>query len=498
MKNITSLLLFISIITINAYSQTFLLDNTFGQNGITIFQNTSCVSFLDFDTHGNIIAVGYASKGGGKYDLAIGKTNANGIIDTSFGNNGLAKVTDYDNIFPIGMKITSDNKIVVIGSFTKIQFQGYETIIMRFNENGSVDGNFGDNGKVNLNFNTGEVMSLNMESDDFILIARTEGETVIENGNAYFNFTGNSISKYSYNGELDESFGENGKTFLKMQYDNTDNIFDIYPYCIKILNDNSIFIVGCGNIHSNHYTESELAFCKLTANGELDTNFANGGFWHLNTMQDFDLDHESFSNVLEDSEGNLVLTGEGKASCGGRGTFLSKFSSNGVLDTSFGNSGFYCSNTSNRYIFQIADKYLVCGWSSNNYKFLLVNNNGTEGYTVYTPQIYYVEDIKLQGTSKVVLGGGDNTNGAKIALERITYGDDSSVNTDYENDLIIFPNPAKEILYFSNETTFEIIDIQGRILLNSTIPVKSVNIGILENGVYFIRVNNNIQKFVKI
>ena len=48
-----------SSIAVNVYSQTVSLDNTFGQNGITKFSNASDVSLLDFDTHGNIIAVGY-------------------------------------------------------------------------------------------------------------------------------------------------------------------------------------------------------------------------------------------------------------------------------------------------------------------------------------------------------------------------------------------------------------------------------------------------------
>ena len=44
---------------------------------------------------------------------------------------------------------------------------------------------------------------------------------------------------------------------------------------------------------------------------------------------------------------------------------------------------------------------------------------------------------------------------------------------------------------------FEIIDIQGKILLKSATPVKSVNIGGLAAGVYFIRFENSIREFIK-
>ena len=79
-------------------------------------------------------------------------------------------MTDYQTGFPIGMKITNDNKIVVIGSFTKEQYQGQEIIMMRLNENGTVDENFGDNGNVIIN--ALHITSLNMESDDFMLIVK--------------------------------------------------------------------------------------------------------------------------------------------------------------------------------------------------------------------------------------------------------------------------------------------------------------------------------------
>ena len=57
---------------------------------------------------------------------------------------GLAKISGYDHSSPIGLSITDDNKNVVIGNFAKAQFQGYETLIVRFDENGMLDENFGE------------------------------------------------------------------------------------------------------------------------------------------------------------------------------------------------------------------------------------------------------------------------------------------------------------------------------------------------------------------
>jgi len=107
----------------------------------------------------------------------------------------------------------------------------------------------------------------------------------------------------------------------------------------------------------------------------------------------------------------------------------------------------------------------------------------------------------LQDSNKIILGSAyklDNNSRANFILERITDNPETSVKPNYySKDLIIFPNPAKENLYFGKETTFEITDLQGKILLKSTNPVQSVNISELEAGVYFVRVGNCVRKFVK-
>jgi len=469
-----SLLVFASSIAISAYSQNVTLDNTFGQNGRTIIPNTSEIHFLDFDVQGNIITVGYPTNSGGGNDLTIAKTNSNGIIDNGFGNNGVVKITDYDYISPLGLKITNDNKIVVIGSFSNVQIGVSENIMMRFNENGTVDQNFGDNGKVNLN--VGYTMSLNMESDDFILMAKMDNHQVAH------------ILKYNYAGEIDESFGENGIVSLTNS---------IRPRCMKILNNGFIVIAGTYGSFPN----TELGLGKLTPAGELDTNFANNGIWHLDVEQDFDFDHESFYNIFEDDNGNLILSGSGRSICGTSwsGAFLSKFSFNGILDTDFGDNGFYCSNTGISLISQIENKYLIAGYHNSGYKITIINKDGKSGNEAYICGIIYLRNMKLQGNNKIILGGGHQASNADAALERVVFDFETSIkpNKYSSNGLVIFPNPVKGNLYFSNETTFEIIDIQGKILLQSATPVKSVNIDNLVAGIYFVRLGNSVQKFVK-
>ena len=61
----------------------------------------------------------------------------------------------------------------------------------------------------------------------------------------------------------------------------------------------------------------------------------------------------------------------------------------------------------------------------------------------------------------------------------------------------IYPNPANDILYFSEAHSFKIFDIYGRLLNQSEIEQSSVNISDLKKGMYYIKFKNNLLKFIK-
>ena len=65
------------------------------------------------------------------------------------------------------------------------------------------------------------------------------------------------------------------------------------------------------------------------------------------------------------------------------------------------------------------------------------------------------------------------------------------------SQIAIYPNPANNILYFSEAQSFKIFDIYGRVLKQSKIEQSSVNISDLNKGMYYIKFENNLLKFVK-
>jgi para-nitrobenzyl esterase len=98
--------------------------------------------------------------------------------------------------------------------------------------------------------------------------------------------------------------------------------------------------------------------------------------------------------------------------------------------------------------------------------------------------------------------------------DRIPYKDSvdcvapkpTSVLNNEEKNWEIFPNPAKEKLYFQSTkvtiSSIEIIDLHGKLVLTSTKINDEINIAHLPSGIYFLRVSyvNAIQvkRFVKL
>ena len=101
---------------------------------------------------------------------------------------------------------------------------------------------------------------------------------------------------------------------------------------------------------------------------------------------------------------------------------------------------------------------------------------------------------KQSGSDGISVANG--TNMGFIPLAGVTVGT-TGIEAITNDGLRIYPNPTSDILNFSVETPFEIIDLQGRTLLKSNKGVKSVNINSLPSGTYFVILTTERGKVVK-
>lgn len=130
------------------------IDSTFGINGIRVLEigiSNRANSFYVFE-NGQILMVGRAFFNC-PFDIFIVKLNPDGSFDETFGENGVAHwLQPNSSRFTVETDLgsfvysESDDKIIVNGDFVRDGLSNKAGAVMRFNADGSLDENFGDNG----------------------------------------------------------------------------------------------------------------------------------------------------------------------------------------------------------------------------------------------------------------------------------------------------------------------------------------------------------------
>ena len=321
------------------------LDDTFGTNGVVIFDGKYDQAFaicLQSDT--KIVVVGYSDKNGEGDNVLVLRYNSDGTLDTTFGANGiiLTKVGDYD--YGYSVVIQPDGKIVVAGSTLK----GSDTyaLVLRYNSDGSLDDTFGTNGVVKYDGIGSDIAyKAALQSDGKIII--TGSSTAANYPNTAYNDV--LILRYNSDGTLDSTFGKNGVvTYDNFYEDGRD---------IKIQPDGKIVIVGgiSGDINA-------VLVLRYTDAGTLDNTFGTNGVVIYNPYK-----------ATEIYGNSLVLQPDGKIVAVGyyvNKILVARYNSDGTLDTSFSGDGFGLYSSGNGFGYgqkvalQSDGKIIVTGSSS--------------------------------------------------------------------------------------------------------------------------------------
>lgn len=183
------------------YNSNGSLDSSFGMNGIVVtdfFNSFDMPNDVAIQNDGRIVVVGVAGRSAvdaSQDDFAIVRYNSNGTPDSTFGNTG--KVTsDFsagssDNAR--GVAPQPDGKIVVAGgSF----FGSWDFLVARYNANGTLDSSFGDGGRVNTDFGNGDMCyGVAIQPDGKIVAV---GQATIDTGTVDIDF---ALARYYETGQ---------------------------------------------------------------------------------------------------------------------------------------------------------------------------------------------------------------------------------------------------------------------------------------------------------
>jgi len=249
--------------------------------------------------------------------------DAAGVVDRTFGTDGTATTVVGSNLQPKKVKIQADGKILALGTIGSGAAQN--TVLARYNSDGTLDTGFGSGGIViaALSTDTESANDLAFQSDGKIIVV----------GNFYSPETQSTdffAARFNQNGALDTSFGNEG--IATVNQSSTDNF-----NAVAVQPDNKIIAVG-----STSQNNVEFAAIRFTANGALDSGFSNGGLFFLgfgtftNTQQ--------FHAVTLFPNGRILIGGTALSNGGMEvlvmlepsGEFAQNFGNNGIRLESLG------------------------------------------------------------------------------------------------------------------------------------------------------------------
>jgi uncharacterized delta-60 repeat protein len=181
------------------------IDSSFGTNGVVLTDMNAyddVSALLTLQTDGKLVLAGSAGNGL-NYDVSLARYNIDGTLDQNFGVAG-KQITPvgYDHDSPRAIAVQADGRILVAGGTRNAT--DYDFLILRYNSNGLLDSTFGTNGIVIQPIGSSDeaIESMLIQNDGKIVIA---GYTKTDSLPAHF-----IVSRFNNDGSQDSTFGDSG------------------------------------------------------------------------------------------------------------------------------------------------------------------------------------------------------------------------------------------------------------------------------------------------
>ncbi len=398
------------------------INTSFGTNGtLTIPHGTGAgqASCIIEQADGKFLVGGWA-RNSSKDEYVVARISADGVLDNSFGVDGLATGSfssssfAEDEIAAIGL--LSDGKIVVTGrSYGGLSDDAF---VGCFNPDGSLFTDFGTNGFSIIDFGTSPpsevATALAIDANDNIFLGGTSS--------LGFNIEDQLfVMKLNNLGTPDASFGDAGKVFHAVD-----------PDVIAGLNDIAIDaqggIVTGGGAFNTYELDNNFFLTRFTSAGVLDNNFGNNGQVIIQRNS-----NESIFDLEILSSGDIIAAG----STGGfaSGMAIVRFSSTGLQDPNFGTNGWAITQV---------------GSTFNGISDIVV-----ESGAIYAAGFSYSEDYQMT-LAKYINAGMVSTNDI----------------VEIATDVTVFPNPITDQfsvvfdLKNTSEISIDLVDVNGKRIQN--------------------------------
>jgi len=502
-----------------SFGQAGPLDESFGNVG-QVFDtsiNISASPKIGLQKNGKII-LGYPVGNdllGSSYTIVFKRFNTNGIIDSSFGNNGTKKLKqNYSGSTGVGVFcIAIDlNDRIIFGLIAEKKtsdpyITNHDFLIKRLTKNGRVDSSFGVNGSTIIDF-TNNPSYIGHDSYPSSIAVNQEGKILITG--SYMPTTNPEgdnfcipLAKLKTDGSPDSSFGTNGKVLIPLMLEK------MYPNHLLIQPDGKI-VLGEYLMRQSAIKPFNWGVYRFNPNGSLDQSFGDSGRVVTNFPGNY-----AILRGLALMNDKIIACGDGYSKNNTYNQMLEKYEENGSINKSFERNARTSETHSLSYIkVSPGSKIIALDAYQNLIKFKKNgtpdSSFGTNGIAnIYFDSNYQSADMLLQQDDKIViLRSGPSADGSKqvILLERYNNDDAKVFLSDLSSEAIkqqlalpkLYPNPAHNFIYITGlkggvSTQLSVTDINGKVLAvaNTTLPQYKLGIQSLKAGLYYIAVIQN-------
>ncbi len=246
--------------TVAQYNANGKLDSTFGTNGITVTPigvSYNNLNAMALQKDGKIVVAGYAYIGSTP-DFALIRYNMDGMVDTTFGGDGIVTTavgTSEDIASSIA--IQDDGKIVAAGNSIS-STTNRDFALVRYNTNGSLDSSFSQDGIVTTAWSA---------SNDIIssMVIQPNGKILATGSASRIGKIDIAIARYNSDGTIDSTFSGDGIQFFQLSK-NSDN-------------GGAICLQPNGKIIFTGWSNSNVAYnlVRVDSNGNIDYSWGDSG-----------------------------------------------------------------------------------------------------------------------------------------------------------------------------------------------------------------------------
>ena len=337
--------------------------------------------------------------------FAVGSAaGATGALDPSFGVRGTVTtgLVGPEGVSPANaLLLQPDGKIVAVGDSEPSPEDVPDTTpsiaLVRYDPDGSQDASFGSDGVVTTTISGGALANAAvLQPDGKIVVA---GYTWPEGPNVF------ALVRYNPDGSLDSTFGSGGIVTTPVG-DGDSEAFGV------VLQPDGKIVAGGGATTGSNGAASALA--RYLPDGSLDTSFGTDGI-----VLDTQTGENGFAAIALQPDGKILGVGQSSSTVrriDWTTTPLTRFNSDGTLDSSFGSGGVSDApiGPAAALALQPDGKIVVAGEKPNSFAVSRVDLDGTadpsfgSGGTVTTPMgagVSSASAVALQPDAKIVVAG---------------------------------------------------------------------------------------------